>query len=187
MLRHGKRKLNFVHKCCWHVIKKVIWYVTKLRIFEYSHNLFLFFFKVQNWDSQNRAETAAWKWICNFVTYQITFLMICQQLITNFVPTETMLLRTPTSCTDFWFIETFFQYILIMFINGKWLFQIYFSIFDFQGQFHCIINCLKKEKQGWLRKVDATNFLLSKHKKMEIPPHDVRDLTSFFCFPSIIF
>ena len=33
------------------------------RTFEYSHNLYLFFFKVQNWDSQQRAETAA---ISNF-------------------------------------------------------------------------------------------------------------------------
>ena len=47
--------------CCWHVKRKIIWYVTKLRIFEYSPNLFLIFFEVQNWDCQNRAETAAWK------------------------------------------------------------------------------------------------------------------------------
>ena len=28
------------HQCCWHVIRKVIWYVTKLRIFKILCNIF---------------------------------------------------------------------------------------------------------------------------------------------------
>ena len=35
---------HFDDFCGWHVKRKVIWYVTKLRIFEYSRNLFLIFF-----------------------------------------------------------------------------------------------------------------------------------------------
>ena len=32
----------WVDLCCWHVIRKVIWYVTKLRIFEILCNIYLF-------------------------------------------------------------------------------------------------------------------------------------------------
>ena len=38
--------------CRWHIKRKVIWQMTKLWIFEYSCNLFLLIFEVQNWDCQ---------------------------------------------------------------------------------------------------------------------------------------
>ena len=57
--------------------------MTKLRILEYSRNLFLlFFFEVQNWDCQIGQRQLLEKnkyYIRNFVTHQITFLMTCQQ------------------------------------------------------------------------------------------------------------
>ena len=33
---------DFLNQCCWHVIRKVIWYVTKVRIFEKLCNIYLF-------------------------------------------------------------------------------------------------------------------------------------------------
>ena len=32
----------FIPKCCWHIIRKVIWYVTKLQIFKILCNISLF-------------------------------------------------------------------------------------------------------------------------------------------------
>ena len=49
-------RLVFVNLCCWHVIRKVIWYVTKLWIFEYSCNLFLIFFSKYKTETANRGQ-----------------------------------------------------------------------------------------------------------------------------------
>ena len=73
--------------CCWHVIRKVIWYVTKLRIFEYSRNLFLIFFQSTKLRQPTGQRQLLEKKLIlhniskirNFVTCQITFLMACQQ------------------------------------------------------------------------------------------------------------
>ena len=79
--------LKLFHQCCWHVIRKVIWYVTKLRIFKILCNIYffsssclctvlavsvLYFKKIRN-------RLHEYSKIRNFVTYQITFLMTCQQ------------------------------------------------------------------------------------------------------------
>ena len=43
----------FLFLCCWHVIRKAIWRNLEVRNLEILHNiLFWFFFKVENWDSQ---------------------------------------------------------------------------------------------------------------------------------------
>ena len=65
----------------------IIHIVTKLRIFEILRNIYFdFFFKVQNWDSQQGRDSCLKKLILyniskirNFVTCQITFFMTCQQ------------------------------------------------------------------------------------------------------------
>ena len=49
--------------CGWHVKRKVVWYVTKLRILEYSRNLFLIFFwstKLRLPNSAQRSEGHFW-------------------------------------------------------------------------------------------------------------------------------
>ena len=82
---------DFVHKCGWHVKGKVIWYVTKLWISKILCNVFVCQAAVSAlfWQSQSvpvlyfqkkiRNRFREYSKICNFVTYQITFLMTCQQ------------------------------------------------------------------------------------------------------------
>ena len=67
--------------CPWFLIRKAIWYVSNWWIFRiFTQPIPIFFFKVQNWDSQQRAETAA---ISNFdITSNLTipnWLMTCQK------------------------------------------------------------------------------------------------------------
>ena len=53
----------FKNLCCWHVIRKVIWYATKLRNYEFSKYYVIFilvFFSMYKSETANRAETAAW-------------------------------------------------------------------------------------------------------------------------------
>ena len=75
-------------KCCWHVIRKVIWRVTKLGIFEILCNIYLFSssclcpvccLSFVIWKKKTRNSLFEYSKVCNFVTYQITFLMTCQQ------------------------------------------------------------------------------------------------------------
>ena len=47
--------------CSWHVIRKAIWYVTNLRIFEVLRNIYFILFSTCKTETANRAETAAWK------------------------------------------------------------------------------------------------------------------------------
>ena len=78
----------FCFLCCWHVIRKVIWYVTKLRIFEILCNIYLFSssclspvlaVSVLYFEKKDRNRFREYSKIRDFVTYQITFFMTCQQ------------------------------------------------------------------------------------------------------------
>ena len=74
--------------CCWHIIRKVIWYVTKLRIFKIFFNVCLFlssclcplgFLSFVSW---KKNQDKILRNISRFLTSrfrQIAFLMTCQQ------------------------------------------------------------------------------------------------------------
>ena len=74
------------NQCGWHVKRKVIWYVTKLRISEILCNIYFFQAAVSALfgslsfvlQKKFRNRLREYSKIHNFVTYQITFLLTCQ-------------------------------------------------------------------------------------------------------------
>ena len=75
---------SFLELCCWHVIRKDIWYVTKLWIFEILCNVYWFSssclcpvwtVSVLYFEKKIRNRLRECSKIRNLVTYQITFLM----------------------------------------------------------------------------------------------------------------